>query len=135
MGVQGTDMAQATLDDDELFGEAANELRSDIAASIETAEATLPDADEVWQPAGDNLLGELNTLRTALDTSDAREHLHEARKWLELGRRSGAIDGDDELVDRVKTLDSQLDAIDAAREAVGTLTSTLPSLRQLLESD
>ena len=128
-------MAQATLDDDELFGEAADELKDDIEAALQSAEETLPDADAVWEPAGDNLLGQLNALRSTLDTGDTREHLHEARKWLELGRRSGAIAEDDELIMRVETADEKLQAIEAARESVGTLTSTLPELRQLLDTD
>lgn len=128
-------MAQATLDDDELFGEAADELKDDIKAALQSAEETLPDADAVWEPAGDNLLGQLNALRSTLDTGDAREHLHEARKWLELGRRSGAIAEEDELTMRVETADEKLQAIEAARESVGTLTSTLPELRQVLDTD
>ena len=128
-------MSQATLDDDELFGEAASELREDIEEALDAAEATLPAAPTVWEPEGDNLLGQLNTLRSTLDTGEADEHLYEARKWLELARRSGAIDGDDELAGRVEDLEEKLQAIDDAREAVGTLTSTLPALRQVLESD
>ena len=128
-------MAQATLDDDELFGEAADELKDDIKAALQSAEETLPDADAVWEPAGDNLLGQLNALRSTLDTGDAREHLHEARKWLGLGRRSGAIAAEDELAMRVETADEKLQAIEAARESVGTLTSTLPELRQVLDTD
>lgn len=128
-------MAQATLDDDELFGEAAAELREEIEAALDEAEATLPPATDIWEPAGDNLLGQLNTLRSALNAEEARSHLREAKKGLALGRRSEAFDDDDEIVDRVAALESDITALVDAKEAVGALTGVLPDLKQRLERD
>lgn len=126
-------MDQSTLDDDDLFGEAASELRADIEAALDAAEDDLPDADAVWTPEGDNLLGQLNTLRGTLEAEAAAESLREARKWLAVAERSGAIDGDDELTDRVADIESTLEAMTNAREAVGGLTGTLPELRSELQ--
>jgi hypothetical protein len=36
-------MAQTTLDDDDLFSEAASEMREDVESSLEKARAALPD--------------------------------------------------------------------------------------------
>ena len=66
-------MSQSTLDEDELFGEAANEVREDVEASLEEAEAELPDVDAIWNVDADNTLGALNALRSALDVGDAEE--------------------------------------------------------------
>lgn len=128
-------MDQATLDNDDLFGEAASELRDDIEAALDDAEATLPSADAVWQPEGDNLLGQLNALRSTLETDGAMESLREAKKWLAVAERSGAIDEDDDLADRVGAVEEQLEAMATAREAVAGLTSSLPELRQALQSE
>lgn len=128
-------MDQATLDNDDLFGEAASELRDDIEAALDDAEATLPSADAVWQPEGDNLLGQLNALRGTLETDGAMESLREAKKWLAVAERSGAIDEDDDLADRVGAVEEQLEAMATAREAVAGLTSSLPELRQALQSE
>ncbi len=126
-------MDQATLDADELFGEAATELRDDIEQALSDARAELPDPDGVLAPEGDNLLGELNTLRTTLSTEAADEHLREARKWLEVGRRSGAIEEDDDLIDEVEAVADKLEAIEAAEAAAAELTSALPELRETLQ--
>ena len=64
---------QSTLADDDLFGEAA---------------ASLPDADAVWDVEADNVLGVLNTLRSALDVGDAADHLRQAKKTFIVGRRA-----------------------------------------------
>lgn len=128
-------MDQSTLDDDDLFGEAATELRSDIEAAIDEAEAELPEAEAVWSPEGDNLLGQLNTLRGTLEADGAQASLREAKKWLAVATRSGAIEDGDELEHRVEAVEAKLEAMTAAREAVSGLTSTLPALRGELQSD
>ena len=128
-------MGQATLDDDDLFGEAADELRGDIQAALDEAEAALPDAEAVWTPEGDNLLGQLNALRGTLEPDAALESLREAKKWLAVAERSGALEDDDELSTRVASVEEKLSAMADARAAVGALTSTLPELRQALQSD
>ena len=73
-------MSQSTLNDDELFGEAASEMREDVEESLAEAWDELPDPDDVWETDADNVLGVLNGLRSALDVGDAEEHLRDAKK-------------------------------------------------------
>lgn len=128
-------MDQSTLDDDDLFGEAATELTDDIEAALTAAEDALPDAQAVWTPEGDNLLGELNTLKGTLEAEAAESSLREARKWLAVAQRAGAIDEDDALVERADELAATLEAMATAREAVGDLTGALPALRGELQAE
>ncbi|MFW5903632.1 MAG: DUF5790 family protein, partial [Halolamina sp.] len=46
-------MSQTTLDD-ELFGEAASEMREDVESSLAAARESLPDADAVWETDAEN---------------------------------------------------------------------------------
>ena len=78
-------MSQATLDDDELFGEAASEMREDVEDSLSKARAALPESDTIWDVDADNTLGVLNGLRSALDPEDAEDHLRDAKKWYTMG--------------------------------------------------
>jgi hypothetical protein len=126
-------MSQSTLDDDELFGEAANEMREDVEESLEAARAGLPDADEVWEVEAGNTLGVLNALRSALDVGDAEEHLRDAKKWYTMGERAGAFEDGDDLAAEIATLEETVADIEAAGEQVGDLTSTIPQLRSALE--
>ena len=64
-------MSQATLEDDELFDEAASEMREDVEASLAEARGALPEADAIWDVEADNTLGVLNALKGALDVGDA----------------------------------------------------------------
>jgi hypothetical protein len=80
-------MAQSTLDDDELFSEAASEMREDVESSLEQARDALPEKDAIWDVDSENTLGVLNTLNSALDTADATDHLRDAKKWYAVGER------------------------------------------------
>ena len=64
-------MSQATLDDDELFDEAASEMREDVESSLDDARAALPESDDIWDAEADNTLGVLNGLKEGLDAGDA----------------------------------------------------------------
>ncbi len=127
-------MDQATLDNDELFGEAASELQDDIERALSDAEEALPDHEEVWSPEGDNLLGQLNALRGTLDPEEATTSLREAKKWLAVAERSGALE-DGDLTERVAAVEAKLEAMAEANEAVSALTSTLPELREALQDE
>jgi len=81
-------MSQTTFDDDELFGEAADEMRADVEEHLAAARESLPDADAVWVVESDNTLGVLNALKGALDTGDAEDHLRDAKKWYTMGKRA-----------------------------------------------
>ncbi len=126
-------MSQATLDDDDLFGEAASEMRADVEESLAAARDGLPAADDIWEVDSENTLGVLNGLRTALDVGDAAEHLRDAKKWYTMGERADAFDDADDLAEEIEAVEELVTDIEEAREQVGDLTSTVPQLRSALE--
>jgi len=128
-------MSQSTLDDEDLFGEAADEMRADVEASLAAARDALPDPDEVWEVEADNALGVLNGLKSALDASEARAEFRDAKKWYTMGERAGAFDEDDELAEEMDDLEAVLDDVEAASEDVTDLVETLPELRSALAED
>ena len=126
-------MSQSTLDEDELFGEAASEVREDVEASLERAGDALPDTDEIWNVEADNTLGALNALRSALDTGDAADHLRDAKKWYTMGERADAFEDADDLATEIERVEAAIADIEDAKEQVGDLTSTIPGLKNTLE--
>ncbi|OIB57742.1 DUF5790 family protein [Natrialba sp. SSL1] len=127
-------MSQATLgDDEELFGEAANEMREDVESSLADAWDALPDSDDVWEADADNVLGVLNALNSALDAGDAEDHLRDAKKWFTMGQRADAFDDADDLEAEIADLEETITDISEAGEQVGDLTATIPALRGALE--
>lgn len=127
-------MSQTTLDDDELFGEAASEIRTDVESSLETAREELPDTEAVWTVEADNSLGVLNALHSALETGDATTHLRDAKKWYMMGKRADAFDDTDDLDAEIEDLETIVEDLETAHEQVGDLTRTIPELRNMLES-
>jgi hypothetical protein len=126
-------MSQATLDDDELFEDAASEMREDVEESLAAARAALPEADAIWAVEADNTLGVLNALRSALDAGDAETHLRDAKKWYTMGERADAFDDADDLAGEIETVEDVLADVEAAHEEVSDLASTVPQLRGALE--
>ena len=126
-------MAQATLDEDDLFGEAAGELEQDVQTGIDTAMQSLPEVEEIWTADADNVLGVLNGLRSALDTENARDGLREASKWFTIGERAGAFETDGELAEELEELEAAISNLESAKEDVTTLINTLPELREQLD--
>ncbi|USZ71147.1 DUF5790 family protein [Natronosalvus halobius] len=126
-------MSQASLDDDELFGEAASEMRSDVESSLADAWSALPDADDIWETDAENVLGVLNGLKSALDVGDAEDHLRDAKKWYTMGERADAFEDADDLEEEIADLEEALENITDAGEQVGELTATIPALRGTLE--
>jgi hypothetical protein len=126
-------MSQATLDDDELFDEAASEMREDVEESLAAARAALPEAEAVWDVEADNTLGVLNALKGALDVGDAEDHLRDAKKWFAMGRKADAFDDADDLEADIAAIEELLEQILEANEQVGELTATIPELRGALE--
>jgi len=125
-------MSQSTLEDDDLFGEAATEVRDDVEASLRRAREDLPDADAVWDVEAENVLGALNGLRSALDVEEASEALHDAKKWYALGDRADAFE-DDDIGAEIESLETLLANVEEAHEQVGALVGTLPELRNSLD--
>jgi tetratricopeptide (TPR) repeat protein len=126
-------MSQSTLDNDELFGEAASEMRADVEQSLQSAREALPEADDIWDVEAENTLGVLNALRSALDVGDAEEHLRDAKKWYTMGERADAFEDADDLEAAVAEVEELIADIETAHEQVGDLTSTIPQLRGALE--
>jgi hypothetical protein len=126
-------MSQTTLDDDELFGEAASEMRADVEESLDAARAALPEADAIWDVEADNALGALNALRSALAVGDAEDHLRDAKKWYTMGERADAFEDADDLAAAIEDLEDLVADIEAAHEQVGELTGLVPELRSALE--
>ena len=126
-------MSQSTLDDDELFGEAASEIREDVEASLEAARSSLPEADDIWDVEADNTLGVLNALRSAFDVGDAEDELRDAKKWYTMGERADAFEDADDLAEEIETVGDLIEDVEDAREEVGNLASTVPQLRSQLE--
>jgi hypothetical protein len=127
-------MSQATLgDDDELFGEAANEMREDVESSLEAAWGALPDADDVWETDAENVLGVLNGLKSELDAGDAEAHLRDAKKWYTMGQRADAFEDAEDLEAEVEELEGAITDIADAGDQVASLASTIPALRGTLE--
>ena len=126
-------MSQTTLGDDDLFGEAAAEVRTDVEEHLGDARAELPDADAVWETEAENVLGVLNGLRSSLDVGEAEEHLRQAKKWFTMGERADAFEDADDLAAEIEEVEELLELVAEAREQVGELTSTMPELRAGLQ--
>ncbi|MFC7166614.1 DUF5790 family protein [Halospeciosus flavus] len=126
-------MSDVTLDDEELFGEAASEIREDVETHLRNARAALPDPDDVWDVEADNTLGVLNGLRSALAVDEVEEHLRQAKKWYTIGERADAFEDADDLEAEIESIQDALDDLEAVSEQVGELASTIPELRGQLE--
>jgi hypothetical protein len=127
-------MAQSTLEDDELFDEASDEIRSDVEAALEDAREALPDSDDVLDVEGDNIIGVLNSLKTGLDGGEARDALREAKKWFGIGERADAFDEEfvEEAEDEIGEIENALGALDDAEESATELTDAVASLKDSL---
>ncbi|WP_435098651.1 DUF5790 family protein [Halarchaeum sp. P4] len=126
-------MSQSDLSDEELFGEAANEIRADVEEHLAAAREALPTASAVWDVEADNTLGVLNGLRTALAVDDVQAHLRDAKKWYTIGERADAFEDAEDLEAEIERIEDVLDDLEEVSEAVGELASTIPELRGELE--
>lgn len=126
-------MSQATLDDDDLFDEAATEMREDVETSLDAAREELPASDDIWTTDAGNTLGVLNGLKESLDTGEAETHLRDAKKWFTMGRKADAFEDADDLEADIADLEALLEDIETAHEQVSDLTATIPELRSALD--
>jgi len=122
-------MSQTSFDDDDLFGEAAEEMSADVEEHLAEARAELPTPDSIWETEADNVLGVLNGLKSALNVGEAADHLRQAKKWFTLGSRADAFENPEELQAEIETVEELLETVDEAGEEVGELTATIPALR------
>lgn len=127
-------MSQATLDDEELFGEAANEMRTDVEESLRAAHEEFPEPSAIWTVEAENTLGVLNSLHTALDVGEAADHLRDAKKWYTMGVRADAFDDAADLEEEIQTLEELIDTLSDTHDAASELASTIPELRGTLDS-
>ena len=126
-------MSQSTFDEDDLFGEAAEEMRGEVESHLAEARESLPAADAVWEVDADNVLGVLNGLKSALDTGDAADHLRQAKKQYVMGERADAFEDADDLEEEIDDLEELLEDIEDAHEDASDLAGTLPALRSALQ--
>jgi hypothetical protein len=126
-------MSQSSLDDDELFGEAAEEMRADVEEHLDAAREELPESGTIWDVDADNTLGVLNALRSALDVGDVESHLRDAKKAFVVGQRADAFEDADDLEADLAAVEDVLADLETAREQVGELASTVPELRSALD--
>ena len=125
-------MAQTTLDDEDLFSEAASEMREDVESSLERAEAALPDPETFWEIESENTLASLNTLSSALDAGDATDHLRDAKKWYTMGEKADAFDDADDLAAEIARVEKLVGDVESAGEQASDLASTVPELRDAI---
>jgi hypothetical protein len=125
--------SQATLGDDELFGEAAAEMRADVEDHLDAARAELPAPDDVWDAEADNVLGVLNGLKSSLDVGDAADEIRQAKKWYVIGSRAEAFEDGEDLAAEIEELEGLVETITGAREQVSELTGVMPQLRSALQ--
>jgi len=126
-------MTQTTLDDDDLFSEAASEMREDVESSLDRAREALPAADDIWDIEADNTLATLNTLSSALDAGEATEHLRDAKKWYTMGEKADAFEDAEDLAAEIEELEELITDIEAAHEQASNLASTVPAVKNALE--
>ena len=126
-------MSQSTFDDDDLFGEAAEETRAEVEEHLTAARDALPDPDDVWTTDADNVLGALNGLKSALDAGDALDHVRSAKKAYVLGERADAFEDAEDLEAEITELESLVGDIESAAEEVASLTGTVPAIRGALQ--
>jgi len=126
-------MSQTGLDDEELFGEAASEIRADVEDHLAGARDALPAASAVWDVEADNTLGVLNGLRTALAVEEVESHLRDAKKWYTIGERADAFEDAEDLEAEIERIEDVLDNLEEVSDAVADLASAIPELRGELE--
>jgi hypothetical protein len=126
-------MSQATFDEDDLFDEAADDIRDEVEEHLDAAEAALPEAESIWSVEAENTLGVLNALRSALDTGDAAAHLRDAKKSYMMGERAEVFNDGDDFGERIAALEDTMADIETAHEHASELASTIPELRGTLD--
>jgi hypothetical protein len=126
-------MAQTTLDDDDLFSEAASEMREDVESSLAQTREALPDPGAFFDIDADNSLAMLNRLSSTLETDGAADHLRDAKKTLVVGEKADAFDDADDLASEIERLEELIGDVEQAQQQADELSSTVPQLKNALE--
>jgi len=126
-------MAQTTLDDDDLFSEAASEMREDVESSLTQAREALPDPGAFFDIDAENTLALLNRLSSTLETGAAADHLRDAKKTLVVGEKADAFDDTDDLASEIEQLEELIGDVEQVRQQADDLSSTVPELKNALE--
>lgn len=131
-------MCECTMTDDSdvLFTEASEELEEDIRDELDEAEEKLPDADDVWNPEGENIIGVLNQLQSSVNNDDVVDHVKEARKSFLLGDNADAFSEDDadEFETRINRVVTAVDQLGDVHSAVDELIPVLPGVKESLDN-
>lgn len=124
---------QASLDDEELFSEASEEIESKVEESIEDFRSSLPDSTSIMEVEGENIVGVLNSFKSGLE-AETKEPLREAIKWFEVGKRADAFDEEfiDNIEEEIDNLNSIAKSIDDAKESTMELTDAIAELKRSL---
>ncbi len=126
-------MAQTTLDDEDLFSEAASEMREDVESSLTQTREALPDPEAFFDIDAENTLALLNRLSSRLETGAAADNLRDAKKTLVIGEKADAFDDADDLADEIERLEELLGDVETAQQQADNLSSTVPQLKTALE--
>ena len=124
---------QASLDDDELFSEASEEIERKVEDSIEAFRSSLPDSNSIMEVEGGNIVGILNSFKSDIEVEN-EESLREAIKWFEVGKRADAFDEEfiDHMEEEIDNLNNIAKSIDDAKESTMELTDAIAELKRSL---
>lgn len=135
-----------TFTDDELFGEAADEVKSDVDDCLARAIDEIP-AEEAVRAVDDTCFVDLDSLITTLNIDAVGTAIRDARKWFTIGKRAGTFNDDyitkteaaiatfEETVDVLREIETvnklvEEGEITKAREKLATLESRLITVQE-----
>ncbi|MFB6282936.1 MAG: DUF5790 family protein [Halobacteria archaeon] len=127
-------MSQTSFDEDQLFDEAADEIKQEIESSLENAEETLPEGEEFIEVEGNNLIGILNSFKTRIGSEKPGKQLREAKKSLEIGKRSEALNDEyvEKTEEKIGTLAEIQSGIEEAEARATELTDAVVDVKNKL---
>lgn len=123
-------MSQTAFDEDELFGEAASELKTDVQDALDQAWEALPRAETIETTDGATVSEVLGNLDSKIDPDGVETALQEAKKQYTIGSRADAFDDEfsTDVEAEIEELHTALDAIDTITTTSAELTDALSTL-------
>lgn len=124
---------QVSLDDDELFSEASEEIEKKVEQKLKEARSSLPNSDSIMETDGENIIGVLNSFKSELEVEN-EESLKEAMKWFEVGKRAGSFDEDfrKKVEEELNYINNIIKSIEEVRQKSMQLTDSIAELRKSL---